>query len=38
MEDEISQYRTKALKKRDLRHDAQLARELESINLCVRRK
>ena len=38
MEDETNRYRPKALKKRDLHHDAQLTRELETINLGIRRK
>lgn len=38
MEDETNRYRPKLLKKRDVHHDAQLARELESINLGIRRQ
>ncbi len=37
MEDDVNLYRPKLLKKRDAHHDAQLARELDTINTGVRR-
>ncbi|WP_282295378.1 hypothetical protein [Stenotrophomonas sp. PS02289] len=37
MEDDVNLYRPKSLKKRDAHHDAQLAREVETINRGIRR-
>ncbi len=37
MEDDVNAYRPRPLKKRDPHHDAQLARDLDAINIGIRR-